>query len=1112
MNMIYNIRRNQTGSIMITVLVMLVFISLGAGMVMMFSTSNFQMVEHNIALKATTLAEAGLRYALGEYRDAPDQFNRLESLNQEEVTLLNNKGSFKIAIHPYWFVPDPDHVHSVDDPKLFLKVLGKFPDGFQEALPDTGQIIINNSFYDFSSITPNLGTGFDSDKISLSITITPTLKEDIDTGTSVELVFSPSSPQTISDGGDITLFSTSDLLDIFPERNGVFQVSDYTENPENPGTYRRTEDIGTYRYKKRTEGSVIFSGIVLVTGEQLPLTITSSRRIVLSKQIFIESTGSLGTGTITSNRGLGSNIPLAVPGDGGELEIAADITETLGLGGAEQHEGFDDEVGGLTQLENWESNESDDIPEADKKTITTVAVETEFDDFEGWESSTNYVTFQNFTEVDQDNGYTAELIDKERLPEEPEDVRNKNLNGLWGNASDNIYFVGDDGTIIHYNGTDFTSMESGTNKDLNAIWGLPSEKTDPDETDNIFVVGDDGETLINEEGDGWIHSNHDETHNIYAANGTSWGHFDGYGAAGTNPFNWDSDASELDNYSWYINEYDGHANFRCLWATEHTYPFDADYGATGEQTNQNIMVGEFSGGGNDGDGIIMHEFYEPGVIIAGTPLRGVWGSSFSNIYAVGDSGAIYHNTGGDAPDYGGGYWERQKYWNGKKWKWRNIWIPPVEWDDSWQGKWIKIDSGDVPTTENLNGIYGNNENDFYVIGDNGTIIYNKGEGFQLPNNKVTTENLNSIWGSDSTGIYAVGDNGTIVFLGYPSNQIGGHILPLSKNSELAQKWADTQNYLSYSIQVKTVWGNELAYGAAGICFRWHQSDVSGKYEGYGISFIRYDSSGNAYNDMIPDSIKPGFRGVNEKDDQLLLVLWEQFVEDETEQKRWIAYKDITDDGNVKKTSNGTPRDLSSLFVRVHEKRVEGVKVNDINIYYGNASEDSEDDQSADQKYNNTIRNEYNPTFETGPNTIKWPVFDIDKVTMTWTQCSSLIDTDLIVACEAAGEEADSFTLVDNVSVAEDPVKADGTTKYWIVNPAADFVILKNSFTIRARRFTSPDGSDFGTQSERSEIGLHVFGDIGDSGTQSLVSFTDFAVQLGVDADAVNAESSFGSLQ
>ena len=46
-------------------------------------------------------------------------------------------------------------------------------------------------------------------------------------------------------------------------------------------------------------------------------------------------------------------------------------------------------------------------------------------------------------------------------------------NAIWGSAPDNVYFVGKNGSIVHYDGSGFTRMESGTERDLLAISGLP---------------------------------------------------------------------------------------------------------------------------------------------------------------------------------------------------------------------------------------------------------------------------------------------------------------------------------------------------------------------------------------------------------------------------------------------------------------------------------------------------------------------------------------------------------------------------------------------------------------------------------------------------------------
>jgi len=54
-------------------------------------------------------------------------------------------------------------------------------------------------------------------------------------------------------------------------------------------------------------------------------------------------------------------------------------------------------------------------------------------------------------------------------------------NAMWGSSSSNIYFVGNMGSIVHYNGSTFTKMESGTDIDLVDIWGI--------DQNNIWACG-----------------------------------------------------------------------------------------------------------------------------------------------------------------------------------------------------------------------------------------------------------------------------------------------------------------------------------------------------------------------------------------------------------------------------------------------------------------------------------------------------------------------------------------------------------------------------------------------------------------------------------------------
>ena len=55
------------------------------------------------------------------------------------------------------------------------------------------------------------------------------------------------------------------------------------------------------------------------------------------------------------------------------------------------------------------------------------------------------------------------------------------LVGLWGSSSSDVFAVGDNGTILHYDGSVWTPMVSGTDKWLEAVWGSSSS--------DVFALG-----------------------------------------------------------------------------------------------------------------------------------------------------------------------------------------------------------------------------------------------------------------------------------------------------------------------------------------------------------------------------------------------------------------------------------------------------------------------------------------------------------------------------------------------------------------------------------------------------------------------------------------------
>jgi len=59
-------------------------------------------------------------------------------------------------------------------------------------------------------------------------------------------------------------------------------------------------------------------------------------------------------------------------------------------------------------------------------------------------------------------------------------IFNGYVQSIWGNSSSDVYFVGDNGSIVHYDGTTFTLMDSGTKLLLRDVAG---------NGEHVFVVG-----------------------------------------------------------------------------------------------------------------------------------------------------------------------------------------------------------------------------------------------------------------------------------------------------------------------------------------------------------------------------------------------------------------------------------------------------------------------------------------------------------------------------------------------------------------------------------------------------------------------------------------------
>ena len=67
------------------------------------------------------------------------------------------------------------------------------------------------------------------------------------------------------------------------------------------------------------------------------------------------------------------------------------------------------------------------------------------------------------------------------------------LRGVWGTSSTDIFAVGANGTILHYNGSSWTPQTSGTTQELLSVWGVSPT--------SVYAVG--GSAILHYDGSAW---------------------------------------------------------------------------------------------------------------------------------------------------------------------------------------------------------------------------------------------------------------------------------------------------------------------------------------------------------------------------------------------------------------------------------------------------------------------------------------------------------------------------------------------------------------------------------------------------------------------------------
>ena len=322
-------------------------------------------------------------------------------------------------------------------------------------------------------------------------------------------------------------------------------------------------------------------------------------------------------------------------------------------------------------------------------------------------------------EPDSDMGMdTEEIIDAPAVPLDPAVSALQqlsawtSLNDIWAVSADNVMAAGSEAAIIEYDG-EFWSVASGNNWDgawLNGIWG--------DSSGAAFAVGD-GATIYQKGADGWTLMS------------SCWGQYT------------DAD-SDTDGDS------DG----------------DIDTETESQDYDTKDMPGLDTDESWQYEQVVLPELADLGC----TRINDVWGSSASDVYAVGSEGTILHYDGsvwtvvasgwdydyGDSDEYSDA--DSDSDADGE------IGMDTAEMDfDTEEFFEIEGPTGTIYphiTSASLNGVWGTDASNVWVVGTNGTVLHFNGEWetIELP----VANNLKGVFGFSDSDITIVGSDNCII--------------------------------------------------------------------------------------------------------------------------------------------------------------------------------------------------------------------------------------------------------------------------------------------------------------------------------------------------------------
>jgi photosystem II stability/assembly factor-like uncharacterized protein len=376
-------------------------------------------------------------------------------------------------------------------------------------------------------------------------------------------------------------------------------------------------------------------------------------------------------------------------------------------------------------------------------------------------------------------------------------IPDMDFNAILGHSENEIFAVGEDGIIFYYNGNKWIQQNSPTEKDLESLWKSSSN--------DYYAVGEDG-IFLAYRGALWTEIETNLTYHFFDINGSDDNNI--WIAGGI----WQQSGILIHfNGEQFSTPYMlTKIPFSAIDITDHTiYAAGAEmYAYTQNQWTKD-------------------ESFRKGF---SSSIRGIWGNSTDNIYAVGENASLFH--------FNGNTWKKETVIESSNhlnaiWGLDSDCILTVG-DNGTMIYYNGISWSRIPeqTQNDLLGVWGK-DNQFFVVGQNGTLYHFQDYALTVVETKTETR-LNAIWGTDVNYYYAAGNNGLILRfnefgcseMNTPTQEhlfdIWGHqrsnIYAVGKNGCIlhynGSTWQQTLQSIT-SGQLNTVWGTSRDTYVAG---------------------------------------------------------------------------------------------------------------------------------------------------------------------------------------------------------------------------------------------------------------------------------------------------------